>query len=204
MKPAYRRCLHTFVLPGRDRSADAQPLAPFTGIITHGLTLPGRRRPSGHGRHRSAGRADAAAHIRRVRRPGRAARSRQAAAGGDRAGSAAIDHPVGTAGHRQDDAGADHRRHDEGAVRLVQRRAGRHQGDPRRDGGSRAAAPFDRTPDHRVHRRDSPVQQGTAGRVPAARRGGRHRARRRDDREPIVRSQRRIVVAIEGIRAAGG
>ena len=49
----------------------------------------------------------------------------QAAARGDRARPAAVDHPVGPARHRQDDARAHHRRHDQGAVRLVQRRARR-------------------------------------------------------------------------------
>ena len=61
------------------------------------------------GRDRSVGaarRAHAAAHARRDRRPGRAARARTAAARGDRARPAALDHPLGPAGHRQDDAGA--------------------------------------------------------------------------------------------------
>ena len=49
----------------------------------------------------------------------------QAAARGDRARPAAVDHPLGTAGHRQDDARADHRRADAGALRPVQRRARR-------------------------------------------------------------------------------
>ena len=59
-----------------------------------------------------------------------------------------------------------------------------------------------RPPHHRLHRRDSPLQQGAAGRVPAARRGRRHRAHRRDDREPVVRGQRGAAVALEGVRAA--
>ena len=86
--------------------------------------FPGRtaRRKTGAG---AARRADAAADLRRVRRPGGAARAGQAAARGDRARPAAVDHPLGPAGHRQDDAGANHRRHDEGAVRVVQRRARR-------------------------------------------------------------------------------
>ena len=53
-----------------------------------------------------ARRAHAAAHARRVRRPGGAARARTAAARRDRARSAAVDHPVGPARHRQDDARA--------------------------------------------------------------------------------------------------
>ena len=54
----------------------------------------------------------------------------------------------------------------------------------------------------RLHRRDPPLQQGAAGRVPAARRGRRHRADRRDHREPVVRGERRAAVALEGLRAA--
>ena len=53
-----------------------------------------------------------------------------------------------------------------------------------------------------LHRRDPPLQQGAAGRVPAARRGRRHRAHRRDDREPVVRGERRAALAVEGVRAA--
>ena len=63
-------------------------------------------------------------------------------------------------------------------------------------------APTDRPPHDRLHRRDPPLQQGAAGRVPAARRGRRHRADRRDDREPVVRGQRGAAVALEGVRAA--
>ena len=42
----------------------------------------------------------------------------------------------------------------------------------------------------RLRRRDPPLQQGAAGRVPAARRGRHHHAHRRDDREPVVRGER--------------
>ena len=44
-----------------------------------------------------------------------------------------------------------------------------------------------------------------AGRLPALRRGGRHRARRRDDGEPVLRAERRAAVALQGRRprAAG-
>ena len=54
-----------------------------------------------------------------------------------------------------------------------------------------------------VRRRDPPLQQGAAGRLPAARRGGRHRAHRRDDREPVVRGDRGAAVALAGLRPAG-
>ena len=77
-----------------------------------------------------------------------------------------------------------------------------HQGNPRGHGRGRAPPAVDRPPHDRVHRRDPPLQQGAAGRVPAARRGRRHRAHRRDHREPVVRGQRRAAVALEGVRAA--
>ena len=64
------------------------------------------------------------------------------------------------------------------------------------------AAPPTGPPHDRLHRRDPPLQQGAAGRVPAARRSRRHRAHRRDDREPVVRGQRGAAVAVEGLRAA--
>ena len=52
-----------------------------------------------------------------------------------------------------------------------------------------------------VHRRDPPLQQGAAGRLPAARRSRRHRAHRRDDREPVVRGELGAALAVEGLRA---
>ena len=55
---------------------------------------------------------------------------------------------------------------------------------------------------HRVRRRDPPLQQGAAGRLPAARRSRRHHAHRRHHREPVVRGQRGAAVALEGLRAA--
>ena len=66
-----------------------------------------------------------------------------------------------------------------------------------------ARAPAPGPADHPVRGRDSPLQQGAAGRVPAARRGRRHRPHRRDDREPVVRGQRAAAVALAGVRAAG-
>ena len=176
-------------------SCEVSPRSPMDSLFPDEDT-PARR---GDG---TAGRAHAAADVRRVRRPGGAARARQAAARSDRARSAAVDHPLGPAGHRQDDAGAHHRRDDQGAVRVVQRRARGHQGNPRGDGRGRAAAALDRPPDHRLHRRDSPLQQGAAGRLSAPRRGRRHRPHRRDDRESVVRGQRRAALALEGVRPA--
>ena len=55
-------------------------------------------------------------------------------------------------------------------------------------------------PDHPVRRRNPSLQQGAAGRLPAARRGGRPRADRRDDRESVVRGERGAAVAVEGVR----
>ena len=46
-----------------------------------------------------------------------------------------------------------------------------------------------------VPRRDPPLQQGPAGRAPAARRGRHGHPHRRDDREPLLRGQRRAPVA---------
>ena len=53
-----------------------------------------------------------------------------------------------------------------------------------------------------VRRRDPPLQQGAAGRVPAPRREGHHRADRRHHREPVVRGQRGAALALPRLRAA--
>ena len=53
-----------------------------------------------------------------------------------------------------------------------------------------------------VRRRDPPLQQGPAGRLPAEGRVGRHRPHRRDDREPVVRGQRAPALAVPGVRPA--
>ena len=126
----------------------------------------------------------------------------QAAARGDRARSPAIDHPVGTSRHRQDDARQADCEGDARALRLVQRGARRHQGDQGSDGGGRALAAPDEPPHDRLRRRDPPLQQVAAGCVSAARRGRRHRADRRDDGEPVVRGERGAAVALEGLHAA--
>ena len=107
----------------------------------------------------------------------------------------------GPPGHRQDDARAGDRQRDARAFHRVQRRDVGDQGDPRSDGGGGTGAPPLRRPDDPVHRRDPPLQQGAAGRLPAPRRVGRHRPDRRDDREPVVRGQLGAAVAIEGLRA---
>ena len=81
---------------------------------------------------RAARRAHAPAHPGRVRRPGRADRPRPSAAPGDRAGPPAVDHPLGTAGHRQDHARPADRDRYQGALHRVQRGAVGDQGDPQR------------------------------------------------------------------------
>ena len=53
-----------------------------------------------------------------------------------------------------------------------------------------------------VHRRDPPLQQEPAGRGAAARRERHGHADRRDDREPVVRGQRRAAVAGARVHAA--
>ena len=101
---------------------------------------------------------------------------------------AALDDPLRPAGHRQDDAGADagrvRRRRLRGALGG---RGGARRG-PRGD-GARPRAPPRRPPHDLLPRRDPPLQQGPAGRAAARGRGGPGRARRRDDREPVLRGQ---------------
>ena len=68
------------------------------------------------------------------------------------------------------------------------------------EGGARAAV-AERAAHHPLRRRDTPLQQGAAGRHPAPR-GGRHRhVHRRDNGEPIVRGDRAAAVAIHGLHA---
>ena len=163
----------------------------------------GVRNASTRRRHRHAARrAHAAPHARRHRRPGAHPRARHAAAARHRARRAAVDHPLGTARHRQDHPGAGHRRADAGALRAVQRRARRHQGDQGGHGGGRGPPPPHRPADDRLRGRDPSLQQGAAGRVPAPGRSRRHRPHRRHHREPVVRGQRGAAVAVEGVRAA--
>ena len=67
----------------------------------------------------------------------------------------------------------------------------------RREARARAVRP----PHHPVRRRGAPFQQGAAGRLPAVRRAGPDHLRRRDDREPVVRGERRAAFARRGLRA---
>ncbi|MFR3489616.1 MAG: AAA family ATPase [Alistipes ihumii] len=54
-----------------------------------------------------------------------------------------------------------------------------------------------------VHRRDPPFQQVAAGLAARSRRTGDRHARRRDDREPVVRGDLAAAVALSGLRAQG-
>ena len=103
-------------------------------------------------------------------------------------------HLLGTAGHRQNHAGADHRPHDQSGVHRVLRRAHRHQGNQASHGRRRTRPPI-RHAHHRLHRRDPPLQQSAAGRLSAARREGQHPPDRRDHRESVVRNHLRAALA---------
>ena len=70
-------------------------------------TTPGRARPRRTGRRCPLADPAAAAHARRVRRPGAACSRRARRCGGDRGGPAPLDDPARPAGQRQDDARAD-------------------------------------------------------------------------------------------------
>ena len=127
---------------------------------------------------------------------------RDRAAARDRGGAAALDDPLRAAGDRQDDARAPRRGDLAGGVRGGERRRG---GTPRGAQGTRARgapAQGDGRADDLLPRRDPPLQQGAAGRAAAGRRGGARHADRRDDREPVLRGQRRPAVARAGLRAS--
>ena len=153
-------------------------------------------------RGHSPRRAHAARNLRRVRRPAGHPRARQAAARGDRARSPSLDHPVGASRHRQNNAREIDCEGHTRAIRRFQRCARGHQGNQGGHGGRRALAAADESPDDRLRRRDPQVQQIPAGCVPSAGRGRRHRPHRRDDGEPVVRSERCAPVALEGLHAA--
>ena len=139
--------------------------------------------------------------LRRAGRSGRSRRPGPPAAAGDRTRHPAVDHPVGPPRQRQDDPRPPHRRGDDLEVRRVQRGALGHQGDPGGAGGGGGGAGARRPEDDSLCRRDPPLQQGPAGRLPPPRRGGRHRPHRSHHREPLVRGQRGAALALAGVRA---
>ena len=124
-----------------------------------------------------------------------------AAAAGVRVGAAAFDDPVGATRGWQDDAGAA----DGTRVRTcVHRTVGGvlgGEGHPGGHGGG-AAQSGRGAPHHSVHRRDSPLQQGTAGCAAAVCRVGADHADRRNDGESVVRGEFGAAVAGAGVCAA--
>ena len=121
----------------------------------------------------------------------------QAAARGLRVGAAAFDDPVGPAGRGQDHAGAADGRGGGGRLRRAVGRAGRRQGHPRRGRAGPGRAPR-RPRHHGLRRRGAPLQQGAAGRLPAACGIGAVHLHRRDHREPVLRGQLGAAVARHG------
>ena len=90
----------------------------------------------------------------------------------------------------------------QGAVHRAVGGAGGHQGYPR-CGGTGTADRRRRASHGAVPRRSASLQQGAAGRFPAACRGRYADLHRRDHRESIVRDRGRAAVARAGVRAQG-
>jgi hypothetical protein len=164
------------------------------------------RQPEGAARDPSAGRGsapgesalrrggaargpDAPAHARRVQGAGAPPRRGEGDSRHARRGSAEQHDPLGTSGQREDDAGPPRRRGGRHGVRSAQRRdrGNRTRARDHRRGG--AAASCNRTSHDPLLRRDSPLQQGAAGRVPAACRAGHGDPDRGHDRESVVRGR---------------
>src|SRR3546814_7537614 len=69
----------------------------------------------------------------------------------------------------------------------------------------RSRAPVRRGPAHgAVRRRGTPVQQDPAGCLPAAHRARHYRVRRRDHREPVLRTELRAALALPSARDGSG
>ena len=151
-----------------------------------------RARPAAAG---AAGRAHAPAEPGGVRRADAPGRTRTPAARDDRRRAPSLAHPVGSAGQRQDDPRPSRRPLDQVALRPFLRRPLRRPRAARGDrrGGARAAGA--RPPHHPLRRRDPPLQQGPAGRLPALRRERHRHPDRRHHREPVLRGHRAPPVA---------
>ncbi len=103
----------------------------------------------------------------------------------DRARRRQLDDLLGSARRGQNHAGQDHCRDHQGQLHRVLRRHQRHQGDQAGDGHGGQGRPASLA-HHSLRRRDSPLQQGAAGRVSALRGARHHPADRRDHRESVV------------------
>ena len=188
--------------------ARARPAASRFGILSGAMTdlfdpqpeLAGARRGAALARH-AARRPDAAALARRGGGAGGGRGRQRLSPPRDRGGPRAFARPLGTAGRRQDDARAAHRRADRLDVPGVLGRRDGRQGDARGPRERQEAAPPVEAPHDPVPRRDPPVQPLAAGRLPAVHRVRRHRPHRRHDREPVLRAERRAALPLQGRRA---
>ena len=176
-----------FVAPPGGLTHEAKPAA---------LTVRGIRRG-----HASSRRPDAPHLPRRGGGPVAPDRAGQGPALHDRGRPHALDDLLGASRGRQNHPGARDRPPHPRLVHRFFHGDQRHQGDPRGHEAGRRAGVHGQAHD-RLRRRDSPLQQGPAGRVPSLRREGINHPHRRDHREPVLRGQQRPPVALQGIRPA--
>ncbi len=167
---------------------------------------PGGRGPAPHPHRRPCARgaargAPAPADVRGGRRPAAPARRGHGAAARARRRAPALDDPLRPAGHRQDDARPPRRGHGERRLRGAVGGRGRTRRGARGARARVASPQVLRRADDLLPRRDPPLQQGAAGHAAAGGRGGARDAHRGDDREPVLRGQRRAAVAQPGLRA---
>ena len=145
--------------------------------------------------------ANSAPIARRARRSTARARRGLRAPARDRGRSPTLDDPLRPTRCRQDHArahrGRDHRR----SVRGALRRFGARRRRPGRAPAGTRPARSQCDPDDPVSRRDPPLQQGPAGCAPTRRRERPADADRRDDREPVLRGQRRPALTLRRGRA---
>ena len=147
----------------------------------------------------AAGRAHAPAHARGVCRAAGAARPGQTAARGHRARRPRLDDSVGTAGLRQDHAGAPDRAAHAFRIRAAFSAvlSGIHE---IKDVMAAAEHTRRRAAHHRLRRRSASLQQGAAGRFSAARGSRKHHLHRRDHRESFLRGDRAAAFAHARLR----